>query len=336
MFKRSRKLVIGLAALGMAWAGFTSDAQAENVELRVATLAPRGSAWMKVLSRGAAEVEKATDGRVKVKYYANGVQGDEKDVVRKLGLGQLDGAALTSVGLSLIDRSIRVLELPRVFASYKELDYVRGRMWGRFQRRFKKKGYMLAPGGGDVGEIRIFTNNNVKSLGDLRRAKMWRWTEDGLVKKMYGKLNVNGVPLGVPQVMAALNTGRINGIYASPIAAVALQWYTKVKYVSDMPLSYGIGGSVVRKAVWDKISSSDQKAIDKILKIQARKLRRVVRRDNKRALKAITRSGVKEVKATPAMIRDVDAAAEAVWKSDAVRKGDFDKVMELRAKFRAK
>ena len=70
----------------------------ESVERRIATLAPRGSAWMKILERGAQEVEKATEGRIKIKYYPNGVQGDERDVIRKMRLGQLDGASVTSVG----------------------------------------------------------------------------------------------------------------------------------------------------------------------------------------------------------------------------------------------
>lgn len=326
-----RKLAFALVAFAVA--GLASAAPASAKELRVATLAPDGSAWMKVLSRGAKEIAKATDGRVTIKYYANGVQGDEKDVVRKLGLGQLDGAALTSVGLSLIDKSIRVLELPRLFESTDELDFVRGKMWGRFQRRFDKKGYVLAPGGGDVGWIYLYTNRPIKGVGDFHKIKMWRWTEDGLVKAMYGKLGISGVPLGVPEVMSALNTGRINGCYASPVAAVALQWYTKVRYATSVPLSYGVGGSVLRKAVWNQISPKDRKVIDKIMRIQARKLRHVVRKDNKRAMKAIGRAGVKVIETPASVIAAVDKAAKDVWKKGTGRfysQGDLDNVIKYR------
>jgi TRAP-type C4-dicarboxylate transport system substrate-binding protein len=329
MLKSSRSLAFVLAALGLAWTASTPEAQAQ--ELRVATLAPDDSAWMKVLSRGAEEIRKATDGRVSIKYYSNGVQGDEKDVVRKLGLGQLDGAALTSVGLSLIDKSVRVLELPRLFKTEAELDYVRAKMWGRFQKRFEKKGYMLAPGGGDVGWIHLYTNTPIKSVGDLKKIKMWRWTEDGIVKQMFSKLGINGVPLGVPQVMAALNTGRINGCYASPIAAVALQWYTKVKYATSLPMSYGIGGSVLRKPVWDKISAKDRKVIEKILNVQARKLRRVVRKDNGRAMRAMSRAGVKVIDTPPGVVDAVDSAAKQIWSAGVgsfYPKGDLDKVLK--------
>lgn len=330
MSNRIRKLAVGLAAVAASWATLAGAPDASAQELRVATLAPNDSAWMRVLSRGAAEIKKATDGRVSIKYYANGVQGDEKDVVRKLGLGQLDGAALTSVGLSLIDKSVRVLELPRLFKNEAELDHVRSKMWGRFQRRFEKKGYMLAPGGGDVGWIYLYTNTPIRSVADLGKVKMWRWTEDGIVKRMFNKLGISGVPLGVPQVMPALNTGRINGCYASPVAAVALQWYTKVKYATSVPMSYGIGGSVLRKKVWDKISAKDRKVIEKILKIQARKLRKVVRRDNKRAMKAISRSGVKVIDTPPAVVAAVDKAAKEIWSAGVgsfYPKSDLDKVL---------
>ena len=323
--------LMGLAAFALMAAA--SAAPAEAKELRVATLAPDDSAWMKVLSRGAAEIEKATDGRVKIKYYPNGVQGDEKDVVRKLGLGQLDGAALTSVGLSLIDKSIRVLELPRLFANTGELDYVRDKMWGDFQKRFERKGYVLAPGGGDVGWTFLYTNTPIRSTSDLRKIKMWRWSEDGLVKAMYSKLGVSGVPLGVPQVMPALNTGRINGCYASPVAAVALQWYTKVKYATSVPLAYGIGGSVLRKEAWNQISAADRKVMLRIMTVQARKLRQVIRKDNKRALAAITRAGVKVIDTPPEVVNAVDKAAKEVWQSSAgpmYSKADLAKVLKYR------
>ncbi len=317
------KLTLALLASAATTAAAAHSASAD--EIRIATLAPDGSAWMKVLSKGAAEIAKVTEGRVTFKYYANGNQGDEKDVIRKLGLGQLDGAALTSVGLSLIDKSVRVLELPRLFRNEKEIDYVRGKMWKRMQKRFAKKGYQLAPKGGDVGWIYLYTNTPIKNVADLSKIKMWRWAEDGIVKAMFSKLGINGVPLGVPEVMPALNTGRINAVYGSPVAMVALQWYTKVKYATSLPISYGIGGSVMRTEVWNKISEVDRKAIDKVLRIQAIKLRKTIRRDNGRALKAMARAGVKVVETPQAVVDAVDAAAASVWSSKA-SKSDLEAV----------
>jgi TRAP-type transport system periplasmic protein len=307
-------------------------------ELRIATLAPDGSAWMKILGKGAEEVKKGTDGRVSFKYYAGGVQGDEKDAVRKMEVGGLDGAALTATGLSLIDESIRVLELPMLFATVEELDYVRDRMWPTFQQRFAKKGYRLGEPG-DVGFIYFYSNIEVKALSDLGKAKVWLWGEDKIVRALFKKLGVNGVPLGVPDVLPALNTGRINACYASPLAAVALQWYTKVKFATSMPMSYGVAASVIKMDKWEKISAEDKKTVEKIVKTQGKQLRKTVRKDNERAFKAITRGGVKIVETPATMVADFEKASKEVWKEQAGKiysQADLDTVLKLRDEYRAR
>lgn len=329
-----------LRALGMAAAvagaiGVTGTAHAE--EWRIATLAPEGSTWMKILGRGAEEVSKATGSRVSIKYYAGGVQGDEKDVVAKMQLGQLDGGAMTSIGLSMIDESIRVIELPMLFKSVEELDYVRKKMWPVFQARFLKKGYYLSEPG-DVGFLFFYSAEPVKAIGDLSKAKVWLWGEDKIVKAMFKRMNVNGVPMGVPDVLPALNTGRINATYASPLAAVALQWYTKAKYATSMPMAYGIAGTLLRKASWDKLSAEDQKAVEKTFRIQAQKLKKAVRSDNERAAKAISRAGVKTIDTPSAMSAEFDKHAQSVWQElvgKVYSKEDLAMVLKYRAEFRA-
>lgn len=326
---------LGMAAAAAGALGAADTAHAE--EWRIATLAPEGSTWMKILGRGAEEVSKATSSRVSIKYYAGGVQGDEKDVVAKMQLGQLDGGAMTSIGLSMIDESIRVIELPMLFKSVEELDYVRKKMWPVFQARFLKKGYYLSEPG-DVGFLFFYSAEPVKAIGDLGKAKVWLWGEDKIVKAMFKRMNVNGVPMGVPDVLPALNTGRINATYASPLAAVALQWYTKAKYATSMPMAYGIAGTLLRKASWDKLSAEDQKAVEKTFRIQAQKLKKAVRSDNERAAKAISRAGVKTIDTPAAMSTEFDKHAQGVWQEmvgKVYSKEDLAMVLKYRAEFRA-
>jgi TRAP-type C4-dicarboxylate transport system substrate-binding protein len=324
-----------MAAAVVGVLGSAGSAHAD--EWRVATLAPEGSTWMKILSRGAAEVAKATGSRVSLKYYAGGVQGDEKDVVAKMQLGQLDGGAMTSIGLSMIDESIRVVELPMLFKSADEMDYVRKKMWPTFQARFLKKGYYLSEPG-DVGFLYFYSAEPVKTIADLAKAKVWLWGEDKIVKAMFKRMSINGVPMGVPDVLPALNTGRINATYASPLAAVALQLYTKAKYATSMPMAYGIAGTLLRKESWDKLSAEDKKATEKTFKIQAQKLKKAVRSDNERAAKAISRAGVKTIDTPPAMSAEFEKHAQAVWQEmvgKVYSKEDLAEVMKYRAEFRA-
>jgi TRAP-type transport system periplasmic protein len=104
MMKLTTVLAAGTALAVSAIAPAKAD-----TEIRIATLAPSGSPWMSVLDKAASEVKEKTSGRVKMKYFEGGQQGDERDFVDKIKLGQLDGAAVTSIGLAMIDESIRVL-----------------------------------------------------------------------------------------------------------------------------------------------------------------------------------------------------------------------------------
>ncbi|HEX7701710.1 MAG TPA: TRAP transporter substrate-binding protein DctP, partial [Kofleriaceae bacterium] len=253
--------ITALAAIGVART--ERLAQADNVELRIATLAPSGSPWMEVLDKANSEIKDKTAGRVTLKYFEGGQQGDEKDFVRKIKLGQLDGAAVTSIGLAMIDESIRVLELPMLFDSAEEVDYVADKMWPHFQEKFAKKGFKLQDRG-EVGWVYFLSTNKVESIGDLKGQKLWMWGDDALVGAMFKKLALNGVPLGVPEVDASLTSGKINACYGSPVAAVALQWYSKVKFMTSMPMSFAIGATVVSLDSLKKLSADDQKTVDSI------------------------------------------------------------------------
>jgi TRAP-type C4-dicarboxylate transport system substrate-binding protein len=312
-------------------------ARAET-EVRIATLAPSGSPWMEVLSKAQAEIKDKTGGRVVLKYYEGGQQGDERDFVRKIGLGQLDGAAITSVGLAMIDESIRVLELPMMFQSVEELDYVADKMWPYFQKKFEKKGFKLNDRG-DVGWIYFMSKNKVASLADLKGQKVWMWGDDQLVGAMFKKLGLNGIPLGVPEVDAGLTSGKINACYGSTVAAVALQWYSKVKYMTSMPMSFGIAATVVSQKALDKLSAEDRKTLETISKAGSKKLRKVIRKANEDAKTTMTRKGISVVQTPVAMVDEFTKAAQEVWKELAGKvysKEELDMVLKYRDEFRAK
>jgi len=315
-----------------------TPAAAENVELRIATLAPSGSPWMVTLDKTAAEIKEKTAGRVTLKYFEGGQQGDERDFVRKIKLGQLDGAAVTAIGLSMIDESIRVLELPMMFATTDEVDYVADKMWPYFQKKFEKKGFKLNDRG-EVGWAYFLSKNKVESLGDLKGQKLWQWGDDRLVGAMFKKLGLNGVPLGVPEVDSSLTSGRITACYGSPVAAVALQWYSKVKFMTSMPMSYGIGATVVSLESVKKISAEDQKAVQNISKAGSKKLRKVIRKANEDAKTTMTRKGVTIVQSPPALVDEFTKNALEVHKQlvgTLYSQEELDMVLKYREEFRAK
>jgi len=327
-----------LSAAALVALATARPAHADNVELRMATLAPAGSPWMEVLDKAGAEIKDKTSGRVTLKYFEGGQQGDEKDFVRKIKLGQLDGAAVTSIGLAMIDESIRVLELPMMFESPEEVDYVADKMWPHFQEKFAKKGFKLQDRG-EVGWIYFLSKSKVESLKDLKGQKLWMWGDDQLVGAMFKKLSLNGVPLGVPEVDAALTSGKIEACYGSPVAAVALQWYSKIKYMTSMPMSFAIGATIVSLDSLKKISAEDQKTVEEIAKANAKKLRKTIRKANEDARATMTRKGITVVQTPVAMVDDFTKQAHDAWTDLAGKiysKDELDMVIKYRDEYRAK
>ena len=327
--------LLSVTALALAMA---RPARADNVELRIATLAPSGSPWMEVLDKAAGEIKEKTSSRVSLKYFEGGQQGDEKDYVRKIKLGQLDGAAVTSIGLAMIDESIRVLELPMMFETAEEMDYVADKMWPYFQKKFEKKGFKLNDRG-EVGWIYFLSKVKVESLADLKGQKLWMWGDDQLVGAMFKKLSLNGVPLGVPEVDAGLTSGKINACYGSPVAAVALQWYSKVKFMTSMPMSFAIGATVVSLDALKKLSAEDQNTVEEIGKANAKKLRKVIRKNNEDAKQTMTRKGITVVQTPVAMVDEFTKNAQESWKELAGKiysKDELDMVLKYRDEYRAK
>jgi TRAP-type C4-dicarboxylate transport system substrate-binding protein len=211
-------------------------------------------------------------------------------------------------------------------------------MWPYFTKKFEKKGFRLNDRG-EVGWIYFMSKNKVDSLESLKGQKLWMWGDDQLVGAMFKKLSLNGVPLGVPEVDAGLTSGKINACYASPVAAVALQWYTKIKFMTSMPMSFAIGATVVSTEALKKLSAEDIKSIEEIGKASSKKLRKVIRKANEDGKSAMSKKGVTVVQTPVGMVDDFTKQAETVWK-DLVGKvysqEELDMVVKYRDEYRAK
>jgi TRAP-type C4-dicarboxylate transport system substrate-binding protein len=282
--------VLALLASGL----FAVPAAADNVVFKIATVAPKDSPWMVAYTAANKEIEQATQGRVSLKFYPGMVSGDEKDMVRKMRGGQLQGAGVTGVGLQMIEPNTLVLQLPLLFKSYDELDQVRDKMAQKMQDFMAKKGFIIL-GWSDLGQTYIFTQTPVNSLASFNGVKMWGWEDEPISKKFFDVAGIARVPLSLPDVLPGLQRGMINGVYNSPLGAIALQWDKYVKYVTKLSIGMGIGATVVTRSEWDKVSAEDQK---KVLEISARhhaELRKVIRAKNKEAAQQIKKQGIEFV-----------------------------------------
>ncbi len=301
-------------------------------ELKIATVAPSGSAWMRIFKKMKAKIKKETKGAVVLRFYPGQVQGDERDVVRKINTGQLQGGSFTAVGLGMINPKSLVLQMPMILSTYKQLDKVRKALKADFEKSFREKGYELL-GWGDVGWIYMFTKNKVANMKELRKQKVWVWGDDPLSKALMKEMKVSPRMLGLPQVYPALNTGMINAVYNAPLACLTLQWHTKVKYYLDYPLAIAIGATVVSKKAFDTISPEHQVMVKKIAERYHRALNKRIRKDNDKALAALKNQGIIALPVPESYKKAFAKAAAKVAQSFAPRyypKALLKKVMKLR------
>lgn len=297
--KRRFFAALVIAALALAVPGSMpqpADAQGATT-LRIATLAPKGSSWIKIFNAWNASLKKETDGQVQLRFYAGGVAGDEKDFIRKMRAGQMDGAAVTSTGLGLVVKPVLVLALPGLFDNYQQLDRARTALQSEFEQQFLKRDYKFL-GWGDVGEARLFSNaKRIERPSDLKGVRPWAWRDDVVFSEVLKVVGANPVRLGVPEVYPALQTGMVDTVPSSAVAAVSLQWYTRLKYVSKESTSTIIGATILRKDKFEQLSQEHRAALEKTSKKAHKALRGVIRRDDRRAYKTILQRGLEEVPA---------------------------------------
>ena len=268
-----------------------SAAAAQNYVLKFATLAPAGSTWMQLLQDWADEVRQKSDGRLVFKIYPGGVQGDEPDVLKKIRFGQLQGGAFTGYGIGHIYSPARALELPFLFNNIDEIDYVRNRFMPTIEQGYRDNGYELL-GWMEVGLIYFFSREPIYSIDDLKKRRIWQWTGDPMGQAFFDASGIAPVPLSIIDVYTSLSTGLIDTVYCPPLGAIALQWFTKTHYVTNVPMANGIGSLVVSSRFFQSLPQDLQKLLKSTGQKTGEKLIEVTRRDNRESLEILRKKGM--------------------------------------------
>ncbi len=268
-----------------------TQASAQEFTVKFATLAPEGSTWITVMKEYDQAIRKESGGRLGFKIYAGGVAGDEKDVIRKIRLGQFQSAGITGVGIGEIAKSARILDAPFLFKNHDEVDYVVDQYDAELRKEFEKGGYVLL-GWAEVGFVYVFTNTPVTKVEDIRNVKMWQWEGDPVAEATFKAFGINAIPLSITDVLTSLQTGLINGMYTSPLAGVSLQWCTATKYMLDYPLTNASGAVVIAKRDFDKMPPDIQEILLRNGKQLMRKLTELSRKDNTKSLDVLKKSKI--------------------------------------------
>jgi len=267
---------------------------AQGLRLKIATMAPDGTLWMKGLQTAADEIKERTAGRVSFRFYPGGTMGADSAVLRKIRIGQLHGGVVLAGSLALVDPNMEIYNLPLLFRSYGEVDYVRERMDAKLIAGLEKKGY-VSFGFSETGFTYLLSAKPTRTFEDLKGRKAWMPQDDPLSFAIVEAAGLAPVPLPISDVLTGLQTGLIDTVAAPPVGAIALQWFTKARYLTDLPITYVIGTTVISTKAFGKMSPGDQKIVREVMGKANQVLDETSRTDNAEAREALAAQGVEFV-----------------------------------------
>lgn len=282
-----KKLFLSIAVLMLS-------VPAMAVTLKLATVTPNGTQWMNDMRAGAAEIKERTEGRVLIKYYGGGIKGDDAKVLGLIRIRQLQGGVFTPSSLAALYSDLNLYGMPLIFDSEEEAAYVRSRMDAGIRQGLEDAGWVNF-GFATSGFANILSSEPVTTLADLKGKRVWVPEGDTISYKSMQALSLNPVTFSMTDVLMGLQTGLIDIVAIPPIVGLIMQWHTKVKYVTPVPLVYSYGFMAIDKKSFDKIDSSDQAVVREVMTKLYQNFDRVNLEDNREAFKSLIKSGITKV-----------------------------------------
>jgi TRAP-type transport system periplasmic protein len=261
--------------------------------LKVATTAPRFGDAARASIQSIRRLEERTEGRVTARVYWSGVAGDDRTVLRKMHIGQIDAAYMGLESMQYFVPQVMVLGAPNTFTTYKQVDEVRKELTPRFDEIAYQNGIKIL-GWGDMGPMRIFSTKPIRKLSDFKALRPWLYEESPLLKEFYRMIGCSGIPVGLADVYGALRTGLIETVWISPLIAVMFRWHSYFKYVSR-PVGLIQGGFVLRRAFWDALNERDKHAFVLMAQEDKTVLQTYVRKYDTSIYQHMLRRGIREV-----------------------------------------
>ncbi len=302
---RRRRMVSGLMVAAVVIGVVPVEAAGT---LKIATLAPDGSYWVDEMRASADEIARRTGGRVELRLYPGGTMGDDQAVLRKMRIGQLQGGGLLSGTLATRVPDLELYGLPLLFRSYDEVDRVREAFDDRLLAELDASG-LVAFGFIETGFAYLMSVEPMRKLSDLKGRKAWFPEGDRVGQAILEAAGLSPVPLPLSDVLTGLQTGLIETVAGPPVGAVALQWFTKARYLVEVPIVYSYGALVLDARAFSSLQPADREIVREILERTVADLDARAREDNIAAREALVRQGVQVVPSSDDVIRDWERVA---------------------------
>ncbi len=269
-------------------------AERPEFEIKLATLAPDGSAWMKAVRTLDRDLRKQSGERLGLRIYPGGIAGDELDVLRKIRIGQIHAAAFSGVGLTQILPEVRVLDLPFLFRDLDEVDRVHRTLRDHFAQGFRDKGFEFLAWA-EVGEVHLFSKEPVRKVSDLAERKVWTWSGDPVSLETFTAMGASPIPLAATDVTTSLSTGMIDTVYGPPLGALALQWHAYTRYMTSLAVTHASGAVLLSKRFFDRLPEDLGQLLRTAFSRAMADLTQELRAGSREAMEVIEKSGLTRI-----------------------------------------
>lgn len=319
-------------------AGSFIPAQSQTV-VKMGTLAPEGSPWHEALQGMGQRWTKITGGKIKLVIYPGGVSGDEPDMVNKMRIGQLHAAGLTGAGLSGIEPGVMALQIPMMFDSYAELDYVRDKITPRLEKLIEARGYVVL-NWGDVGWVHFFTKRPAVRLADLRQMKLFTWAGgDNETLELWKANGFRAVPLAATDILTGLQTGLIEAVPTTPLYALLNQSFGIARNMTDVKWAPLVGATVLTRRTWETFPQDQRPAILAAAREAGIPMRDGIRKMGEDAIATMQKRKLQAVHAEPDVLAEWRREAERIYpklRGSMIPAELFDEVRKLRDEYRSR
>jgi len=312
---------------------FNSLLPARKIIIKMATLAPESSEWYGQLVDMGQEWKKATDGQVSLRIYPSGVVGDERDMIRKMRIGQIQAAAITAEGLSEINHDFTAFFMPMLYETWEDVDYIRERIFPDLENGLEENGFKLLYMA-DVGWVYWFTKEKITTPDELKKMKIFTWAGDYKTAELWKKGGFNPVPLASIDILSGLQTGLINALPGPPLYALGQQWFGITDHMLNMRWGLISAGIVIDNRTWMKIKPEHQQVMLKIAKRISEKIQKTNRSQEGAAVSVMQEYGL--------TVHDLSEEEHDYWlnltkswypnlRGTVVSEKIFDKVVNIKA-----
>jgi len=306
--------------------------------IKVATIAPEGSIYHRVLQEMGESYARASGGRGRFVIYPNSIQGTEADTVRRMRVGQLDASMLTVVGLSEIDRSAAALQfMPMMFRSWKELDYVREKLRPELEAKLAAKGF-VALIWGEGGWVQFFTKDDIATPEQYKRGRIFAWSGDIEQAGVMKSLGYRPVAIPLADILPSLETGMIDTVPVAPLWALIGQFDRVTHYMLRVNWVPIVGATVMRRQTFEALAPEERAALLAAARKASDTLRAHREQLDEESIRAMQARGLQVKPLTPELERAWHAVAEQSWpqvRGSMVPAQTFDEVRALLTAYRS-